>query len=442
MNPEEDQPKNALDVLAEMVSDTTSKVPRVSVPTRTLKPEAQNVSSETSTSSTPTDSAPKKSGFLRFADLEADSGPQPVLENKAESEQVADGSDKEESQPGSTTDKMRVASPGQLHRTTGLLSAFATLSQNGENTGMLKLTEPVKIVQVPVEGQPGRFITGFLPVVTAQPPVEQVAKPLWTRLTKRAKIASLLLALVQIIGTSVTIYFAWSAYSHHGSVQKTQKLAVNPSTNATAQAMATAQGNIILADDLSQNIHNWPIGQQGSFTYTFRDEAYHITNNNKDESAPALLSGMTVNGPFTYSLTMEQIKGDETSANNQFGMILYASVQNSGGKQIDKFYAFEVVNKAGGEYQFWKYDNSQTSDTSPWTKLWTQSFGKEFLQGSGSSYANKFKIVATGKMFTFFVNGKQVGSFKDRTFSSGNVGMLVNLDGAEVAFSNLLLTYS
>ena len=52
------------------------------------------------------------------------------------------------------------------------------------------------------------------------------------------------------------------------------------------------------------------------------------------------------------------------------------------------------------------------------------------------------KIIATGKMFTFIVNGKQVGTWKDQSFSTGNVGMLVNLDGAEIAFSDLLLTYS
>jgi hypothetical protein len=45
-------------------------------------------------------------------------------------------------------------------------------------------------------------------------------------------------------------------------------------------------------------------------------------------------------------------------------------------------------------------------------------------------------------MFTFFVNGKQVGTCKESALSSGSVGMLVNLDGAEVAFSNLLLTHA
>jgi hypothetical protein len=149
-----------------------------------------------------------------------------------------------------------------------------------------------------------------------------------------------------------------------------------------------------------------------------------------------------LNGPFTYTLTMEQVKGDLTSSSNLFGMILYATVQNPPGKpQVDTFYAFEIQNNAGGQYQFWKYDNSKNT-SSPWNELWTKNFGKEFKQGSGPSHVNTVKIIATGKMFTFIVNNKQVGTWKDHSFSSGTAGMLVNLDGAEVAFSHLLLTHS
>lgn len=99
-----------------------------------------------------------------------------------------------------------------------------------------------------------------------------------------------------------------------------------------------------------------------------------------------------------------------------------------------------MVNKANGQYQFWKYDNSKSG--SPWTVLWTKNFGKEFSQGSGPSHVNTLKVIASGKMFTFVVNGKQVGNSKDSSFFTGSVGMLVNLNGAEVAFSNLLLTHS
>ena len=45
-----------------------------------------------------------------------------------------------------------------------------------------------------------------------------------------------------------------------------------------------------------------------------------------------------------------------------------------------------------------------------------------------------------GATFTFTVNGKLVKTAQDRSIQSGTVGMLVNLDGTEVAFKDLLLT--
>ncbi|HEX6479925.1 MAG TPA: hypothetical protein VF043_13860, partial [Ktedonobacteraceae bacterium] len=61
-------------------------------------------------------------------------------------------------------------------------------------------------------------------------------------------------------------------------------------------------------------------------------------------------------------------------------------------------------------------------------------------QGHGPHSINTFKIFANGKNFTLIVNGKQVGTVRDGSFQSGALGMLVNKQGTEVAFSNLLLT--
>jgi serine/threonine protein kinase len=458
-----DESPNALALLEDLASGgATSKIARISKSKRSsallqtttteldnpgtqVQEQVQgNTASGTEASISSVLPGPKRSGLLSYANLPIDTGVPSVTNGQEKSEQVANASLKLESQQASYTEELRATSSGKMQSMTGLLSAFSNFPQNGENTGTIKLTEPVKIVRVPIAGQPGRFVTGVIPIATQELSNEQVEQPLLARLSKRTKLVSLLLAaLLVLIGSG---FFLWSAHSHNSSAaQKIHRSIADVSASATTHATETMQANIILSDDLSQNIHDWPVGTQGDFTYTFKDKAYHIANNNQNQSAPALLPNKIVSGSCTYSLTMEQIKGDETSPNNQFGMILYATVQNTGGKQIDKFYAFEVLNMSGGEYQFWKYDNSpnQTQDgASPWTKLWHQSFGKEFRQGSGSSHANMFKIVANAKTFTFFINGKQVGSFKDSSFSSGGVGMLVNLDGAEVAFSNLLLTHS
>ncbi len=299
-----------------------------------------------------------------------------------------------------------------------------------EATRRLTLSEPLKIVQIPVEGQPGKFSTGFLPV---QP--ENKPKSAGKRGKRRVQVVGLVLLALLIAVGSGAFWLLQQAPS-----RQTQT-APNPHERATASSKATANANLILSDDLSQNIHNWPVGTQGSFHYAFQNGAYLISNMDKINGAPALLPNKMLSAPFAYSLTMEQVQGDLSSPNNQFGLLLDMTNQKSSGAQIETFYAFEVVNKPGGQYQFWKYDNRKDG-AHPWTLLWSKNVGTEFQQGSGPAHVNTLKVIDAGKSFTFMVNGTQVGIWNDSSFTSGSVGMLVNLTGAEVAFSHLLLTYT
>jgi serine/threonine protein kinase len=339
------------------------------------------------------------------------------------------------------TEELRTKGFQVSQGTTGMLGALAAFPTSTDtNTGTIKLTEPVKVVQVPVAGQPGRFVTGYLPLLpTDEQTAIHTAAARARQKSKRLKIASLALIFLVVIVSSGVFLLAHNSKSN--SATQKALITTNPGASATAHATATMGANIILSDSLSENIHNWEVGSHGNAMYTFQGGAYHIKNDDPKISASALLTDETLHNPFTYSLTMEQISGDMTSPNNQFGLILDATVQTTNGKQIDKFYAFEVLNKASGQYQFWKYDNSVNSN-SPWTELWHKGFGKEFLQGNGPKHANTLKVVATGKGFTFIVNGTQITTSKDSSFSSGSVGMMVNLNKSEVAFSNLLLTYS
>ena len=136
---------------------------------------------------------------------------------------------------------------------------------------------------------------------------------------------------------------------------------------------------------------------------------------------------------------MEEIKGDDTSINNSFGMIFFLNTHVNNGKTVITFYSFEVVNDNGGMYQFLKYDSSKGQ--SPYTTIWQNNFGREFHQGQGAKNTSTFKATIDGKYFNFWVNGKKVGSAQDNSISRGQIGMLVNLKGTEVAFSNLELTY-
>jgi serine/threonine protein kinase len=302
----------------------------------------------------------------------------------------------------------------------------------------IKLTGPVKVVQVPIAGQPGRYVTGLLPV----PPMPETPSSARSGQSTRMKIITLTVAVLLVLAFGAGAFWLVSSQSNQPALQSAPTTIVGtPNVQATlvAQATATVDSNIILSDPLSQNIHNWPNLPTHNASYAFTGGAYHITNLGTTGTA-VVLQDKNFSEPIGYTLTMQEIKGDDTSLNNSFGMIIRSSVQSKGGRTVSTFYSFEVVNTPGGEYRFYKYDDSKGSASSPWTELWHQGFGSEFHQGHGPKSINTFKIFANGSNFIFTVNGKQIGHTQDRSLTSGGVGMLVNLKGTEVAFSNMLIT--
>jgi hypothetical protein len=255
--------------------------------------------------------------------------------------------------------------------------------------------------------------------------------------------AFVLVAAVVVILLASSVFLVFRPHTGSSTLQgnKTSLATATPNQAATASAFAsaTAQANIILVDPLRDTTHSWPLFTKGPQISVFKDGAYHITDNDTKDSATALLPGIILQD-CTYTLTAREINGDDTSINNEFGLLMRYSTFQKNGKTYTTFYAFEVTNMQGGQYQFLKYDDS--ADGSPWTSIWSNNFDKEFHAGHGQNAQNVFKIGMKGAKFTFYVNGKQVGTASDDGIKSGQVGMLVNLQGTEVAFSNLVLTYN
>jgi hypothetical protein len=314
-------------------------------------------------------------------------------------------------------------------------------------TSTLKLTQPFKVVKVPVAGQPGLYMTGLLPVMPAAPvtpPVPDAGSAVTqSPFKKYLRMIALIAALFLVLVGSGTF---WFIHTHTLQTTRGHVPLPTPDAHATAMAQATAttDANIILIDSLRENTHNWYVSPLAntSKVYVFEQGAYHITDNDTVSSAIALLPISTaLPGSFVYTLSMQEIKGNDNSVNNQFGMILRFSTHQKNGRIVTTFYAFEVANMKGGEYQFWKYDDSVYTDVRAWTKIWSHPFGGEFHTGHNTGY-NTLRVAMKGSRFTFTVNGKQMGSAQDNVLTSGQIGMLVNLKGTEVAFSNLMLTYS
>ena len=345
-----------------------------------------------------------------------------------------------------STDSLRVPNSTQLENNIQQLSpVFNTgaLTVPGKSTNTVKLTAPLKIVQFPVAGQPGRYVTGLLPSSsTAQLPPLDDTKP--GKQSKRmVSIISLVVVMLLLIGTASTMWFV-RTHTHPTALPKTTNQAVtmgmpNVKATALAQATASARANVILDDPLSTNTNNWLTTPAN--VYAFKDGAYHITDLG-DNGRATVLQSAPFAGAIGYTLTMEEIKGDDASPNNSFGMIMRFNQQMKGKTTITTFYSFEVVNSKGGEYQFWKYDDTKgaSAANAPWTKLWHQPLGNEFHQGHGLQNTNTVKVFMNGAKFTITVNGKVMTTVTDASLASGTVGMIVNLNGTEVAFKNLLLT--
>lgn len=311
-------------------------------------------------------------------------------------------------------------------------SALTLLNGEQTSSNTIKLTGPVKVVQVPVA--PGQYVTGLLPVQKEL--ADPVSEPSMKRGSTLQKIALLITVLVLLAGGIGSGWFF--TRSHQATTITTQNGArPDPSATALAQATATTQANIVFFDALTQNIHGFRVDAQ----HFFKNGAYHILNQSANSAAEVIRQNFPET-TLSYQMTMEETAGDDTSPTNTFGIILRYTQSTVKGKDVEKFYTFEILNETGNyQYGFYKYDS--TRQPSPWTQIGKViKPGKEFHGGHGPRAINTIKVLADGNVFTFYVNGQKVGSIKDRFLPSGSMGMLVNLKGTEVAFSNMLITHS
>ncbi len=352
--------------------------------------------------------------------------------------------------PTSTNATSQLPETGRATRVlsvSGITGSLPPLNADAGETGSMTLANPMKVVQMPVAGQPGRYVTGFLPVLPQEAPAEPTrATRLTGHLKKRYHGLSTLqkriggtFAAVDVLGLLGSIFVA-----NQTQTLSNQKPVVQSQNNPKTIITQSSASNIILEDPLKANIHNWLVSNNGSTLAHFQNGAYHLTNNDADRSSPSVLPDLpddVTSNPLAYSVTMQQIKGDEGTADNAFGVIMRFNQTKKGGDTKTRFYSFEVSNTKDGEYHFWKYDDSQLDENnSPWKSLWKHQSGKEFHQGKGSKKVNTFKVFADGKNFTLYVNNQKVGTVQDDSFKSGTVGMLVALKDSEVAFSDLRLT--
>jgi hypothetical protein len=242
--------------------------------------------------------------------------------------------------------------------------------------------------------------------------------------------AAILVVVALVVGTATLI----------GNVHQQQTPGLSYTGNNVAPTPTqTLAATILFSDPLNMNIHNWPTISSGPRQYIFKDNAYHLIN----AGTNSVVATCQQNFPETtlsYQITMEEITGDDASVTNAFGIVFNYNEKTVKGEKEESFYAFEIFNNGSdSQYGFYKYDNRVSY---PWQLIRSLKIGNEFHGGHGAHAMNVVKVTKNANLFTFYVNGHQVGTAKDGSLKPGSVGMLVNLKGTEVAFSNMLITRS
>ena len=338
---------------------------------------------------------------------------------------------------------------GMLRTQTGALIPVNPLGATGAlmiptgnestgQTGMLKLTQSVKVVKVAVPGQPGQYVTGLLPVLPAAK--EENGRSghgdasLKGRIQKKLNVLMLIVAVVVLLFGSVFFLVTRSA----GPKTSTSTVPLDKAATAGVQASATAQANLIVTDPLTTNIHGWLSAKNETGVYSFKDGGYHIKAASDKNDAVALLPSLSVSDKFVYTISISEVDGVDKDAGklNTFGLLFRFFLQDN---QHLSYYAFLInPNTDNPTYEFQKYDSFQGQDNLR-TSLWKGKIGNEYHLDHKVN--NTLKVSANGAHFTFNVNGKDVGSKDDNGLASGQIGMIVNLKDTEIAFSNLRLTY-
>ncbi|MCX7707774.1 MAG: hypothetical protein N2204_07180 [Anaerolineae bacterium] len=96
----------------------------------------------------------------------------------------------------------------------------------------------------------------------------------------------------------------------------------------------------------------------------------------------------------------------------------------------DNFYVFEVSGNRN--YSFGRRQDGNYTALIRWTY-------SDAINGGKAT--NRLGVKVAGDRFTFYVNGKQLATFTDKTFQGGDVGLIVGTPqdkgNAHVSFTNL-----
>ncbi len=201
--------------------------------------------------------------------------------------------------------------------------------------------------------------------------------------------------LALIIGLPVAIVLVlciggFAALAYVGSHMST-----STSTNTGTTTTSKPGEHVLFQDALTASSHddNWP----NDGNCVFANDGYHVKGSYLCYAPTEDVS----NGAI--SVQTAQVNGDTSQ---DYGLVFRRASKGN-------FYVFGVMSS--GKWDFFKAANDTASDIVHPT---TNSAIK-----TGMNAKNTLKVVMSGSHFTFFVNGVQVGTADDSSYTSGKSGV-------------------
>jgi hypothetical protein len=247
--------------------------------------------------------------------------------------------------------------------------------------------------QQPIYGPPQQPAYG---TPTAQQWTGQVQAP--QRRSRAGCIIGCLLVLVLVVGLAGAGLFYWRSQANGISV-----------AGVTIGGTSTGPGGgtLIYQDALDGSTKSQWTDDSNCF---FGSGGYHINAGficyapaDKVGNAVTSVSTKQISGPITYF----------------YGLVV---------RRVSKGNYYEFQVDSNGKWRFGKVVNGTSTDIVAQTA--------NAAIKTGLNQVNTLSVQAQGSHFVFSVNGTQLGSSDDSTFTSGDTGLIGN-DGIEVVFTNL-----
>jgi hypothetical protein len=184
-------------------------------------------------------------------------------------------------------------------------------------------------------------------------------------------------------------------------------------------AASSPTGSPVFEESFANNSRNWPSSTQGIALQT--NGSYRLVPRQAGQFVAIGAPITDVPSDVIVSATFHKLSGPSGGG---YGIILrdQAAVPQNGTSQDGRYYVLEAGDK--GDIGIWRRDGNTWVDLVPWKHADAVKTG---------TATNELTARAIGNRLTLSVNGTQVASITDATFTTGNAGLFAGGDGNQVA---------